>query len=92
MQCAGCVAPFSVHFVPMEHQGNSAPISFADADFRRHTYPFFRRIWCSDHWRPPETVKMTSNECCDDVGWRAYPIIQKYGDSRFKKRAAKVET
>jgi hypothetical protein len=24
------------------------------------------------HWRPRETVKMTSNECCDDVWWRAY--------------------
>jgi hypothetical protein len=35
-------------------------------------YPFVRRIWCSDLWRPPETVKMTSNECCDDIGWRAY--------------------
>jgi hypothetical protein len=30
------------------------------------------RIWSCDHWRPPETVKVTSNECCDDVGWRAY--------------------
>jgi hypothetical protein len=35
-------------------------------------YPFVRRVWCSDYWRPPETVKMTSNECCDIVGWRAY--------------------
>jgi hypothetical protein len=35
-------------------------------------YPFVRRIGCSDRWCPPETVKMTSNECRDDVGWRAY--------------------
>jgi hypothetical protein len=21
-------------------------------------YPFVRRIWCSDHWRPPETLKL----------------------------------
>jgi hypothetical protein len=34
----------------------------------KRDYPFVRSIWCSDHWRPPETVKMTSDECCDDVG------------------------
>jgi hypothetical protein len=36
-------------------------------------YPFVRSIWCSDHWRPPEAVKMTSDECCDDVRWCPYP-------------------
>jgi hypothetical protein len=47
---------------------------FPEAGLSSHiaTYPFVRRIWCSDHWRPPDTVKMMSNECCDDVGWRAY--------------------
>jgi hypothetical protein len=32
-------------------------------------YPFVRSTWCSDHWRPPEAVKLTSDECCDDVWW-----------------------
>jgi hypothetical protein len=36
-------------------------------------YPLVCRAWCSDHWRPPESVKMTSNVCCDDVWWGPYP-------------------
>jgi hypothetical protein len=36
-------------------------------------YPFVRSTWCSDHWRPPEAVKMTSDECWDDVWWCPYP-------------------
>jgi hypothetical protein len=36
------------------------------------TYPLVRNIWCSDHWRPPESVEMTSSQCCDDVWWRLY--------------------
>jgi hypothetical protein len=35
-------------------------------------YPLVRSIWCSDHWRPPESVEMTSSQCCDDVWWRPY--------------------
>jgi hypothetical protein len=35
-------------------------------------YPFVRSIWFSDHWQPPEAVKMTSDERWDDVWWRAY--------------------
>jgi hypothetical protein len=49
-------------------------------------YPFMRSTWCSDHWRPPEAVKMTSDECCDDVWWCPYPgTLQRNHDHQCSK-------
>jgi hypothetical protein len=35
-------------------------------------YPLIRSVWCSGHWRPPGSLKMTSDVGCDDVWWGPY--------------------